>query len=135
MTTIRTFEDIEAWQLARKLSKEIYAHTIIGSFSRDFRFKDQINAASGSVMDNIAEGFGRGGRNEFISFLGIASGSLNETKSQLYRALDRNYINEETFSYLFELADSTGTKLGNFIKYLNSTENKGSKFKNRTPTI
>lgn len=112
MTTIRTFEDIEAWQLARRLSKEIYTVSTTGNFAKDFRFKDQINDASGSVLDNIAEGFGRGGRNEFINFLGIASGSLNETKSQLYKALDRNYIPLETFSTLYELADLTGNKLG-----------------------
>lgn len=131
MTTINKFEDIEAWQLARQLSKKIYAFTIIGSFSKDFRFRDQINAASGSVMDNIAEGFGRGGRNEFINFLGIASGSLNETKSQLYRALDRNYITIEDFNLLVELAELTGTKLGNFIKYLNASVHQGPKFKDR----
>jgi four helix bundle protein len=131
MTTIRTFEDIEVWQLARQLSKEIYAFTVTGGFSKDFRFKDQINAASGSVMDNIAEGFGRGGRNEFINFLGIASGSLNETKSQLYRALDRDYITQDNFNILYALADLTGNKLGRFMIYLNSTEHKGSKFKDR----
>ena len=65
MTTIRAFEDIEAWRLARRLSIEIYNHSVSGNFTKDFRFKDQINSASGSVMDNIAEGFGRGGRNEF----------------------------------------------------------------------
>jgi four helix bundle protein len=131
MTTIRTFEDIEAWQLARQLSKEIYAFTVTGGFSKDFRFKDQINAASGSVMDNIAEGFGRGGRNEFINFLGIASGSLNETKSQLYRALDRDYITQDNFNILYALADLTGNKLGRFMIYLNSTEHKGPKYKDR----
>lgn len=131
MTTINKFEDIEAWQLARQLSKKIYAFTIIGSFSKDFRFRDQINAASGSVMDNIAEGFGRGGRNEFINFLGITSGSLNETKSQLYRALDRNYITADDFNLLLELAELTGTKLGNFIKCLNASVHQGPKFNAR----
>jgi four helix bundle protein len=83
-------------------------------------------------MDNIAEGFGMGGRNEFISFLGMASGSVNETKSKLYRALDRNYINEDAFNGLYELADLPGNKLGRFILFLNSTEHKGPKYKDRT---
>lgn len=134
MATINKFEDIEAWQLARQLSREIYALTTVGTFSRDFRFKDQINDASGSVMDNIAEGFGRGGRNEFINFSGIASGSLNETKSQLYRALDRNYITEDDFKTLYGLADLAGNKLGKFILYLNSSERSGPKFKDRIST-
>jgi four helix bundle protein len=82
-------------------------------------------------MDNIAEGYGRGGKNEFINFLGIASGSLNETKSQLYRALDRNYISSGDFERLYTLAEQTGNKLGRFITYLNSTEHKGARFKDR----
>lgn len=131
MTTIHKFEDIEAWQLARQLSNEIYPFTIIGGFSRDFRFKDQINAASGSVMDTIAEGFGSGGRNEFVNFLGIAQGSLNETKSQLYRAYDRKYIPEEDFKRLIKLTELTCNKLGSFIKYLNTTALKGARFIDR----
>lgn len=133
MATINKFEDIEAWQLARQLSDDIYKAASTGTFARDFELKNQINAASGSVMDNIAEGFGRGGRNEFLNFLGIASGSLNETKSQLYRAFDRKHIDQEQFNYLYNLADQTGNKLGRFIQYLNTSEHKGSKFKNRTP--
>lgn len=133
MATISKFEDIEAWQLARELAKNIYEVTIVGTFARDFELRNQISAASGSVMDNIAEGFGRGGRNEFLNFLGIASGSLNETKSQLYRALDRKYLSKEQFDYLYNLADQTGNKLGRFIQYLNTSEHKGPKFKNRIP--
>jgi four helix bundle protein len=88
MATINKFEDIEAWQLAKKLANDIYEVIITGTFARDFELRNQISAASGSVMDHIAEGFGRGGRNEFLNFLLVASGSLNETKSQLYSALD-----------------------------------------------
>lgn len=132
MATINKFEDIEAWQLARKLANDIYEVIAIGTFARDFELRNQISAASGSVMDNIAEGFGRGGRNEFLNFLGIASGSLNETESQLYRALDRKHINKDQFDNLYNLADQTGNKLGRFIQYLNTSEYKGAKFKNRT---
>lgn len=80
---IDKLEDLEVWQISRKLSKLIYKFSGTGDFSRDFRFRDQIRAASGSVMDNIAEGFGRGGNKELINFLAIARGSNEETRSQL----------------------------------------------------
>jgi four helix bundle protein len=88
MATIRRFEDLNVWQKARDLSKVIYLKSIKGSFSKDFALKDQINAASGSVMDNIAEGFERDGRLEFIQFLSYSKGSAGEVRSQLYRAYD-----------------------------------------------
>jgi len=100
MATIKRFEDISAWQKARELSKEIYAITKIGRFSKDYELKGQILKASGSIMDNIAEGFERGGKGEFIQFLGIAKGSCGEVRSQLYRALDREYIDKEKFNEL-----------------------------------
>lgn len=68
MATIKSFEDIDFWQKARALSNEIYAKTLEGSFSRDFSLRDQINRSSGSVMDNIAEGFERGGTRNSYSF-------------------------------------------------------------------
>src|SRR3954471_20147899 len=100
MATIKRFEDIEAWKLARELAKEVFKLTLIGRYSKDFKLKDQINSAAGSAMDNIAEGFGRGSRNEFVNFLSIAGGSLTEVKSQLYRALDREYISQQDFDRL-----------------------------------
>src|SRR5579871_5879261 len=99
MATIWKFEDLEIWQKARSLSKEIYDCISTGSFKNDFRFIQQINSSSGSVADNIAEGFERGGRLEFINFLSIAKGSVGEVKSQLYRALDRKYISQQQFYY------------------------------------
>jgi four helix bundle protein len=105
VATFKTFEDIEAWQKARELSKSIYEITIIGNFSKDYSLKDQINRSAGSVMDNIAEGFERGGNREFIQFLAIAKGSIGEVRSQLYRAKDRNYIEPENFNQLFEKSD------------------------------
>jgi four helix bundle protein len=86
MATIKKFEDIEAWQKARVLCQEIYRISREGQFAKDFALRNQICASSGSIMDNIAEGFERGGRKEFIQFLGIAKGSSGEVKSQLYRA-------------------------------------------------
>ena len=92
MATIKSFEEIEAWRKARVLSKEIFELTQKGSFSKDFSLRDQINRSSGSIMDNIAEGFERGGNTEFIQFLSIAKGSAGEVCSQIYRAHDRNHL-------------------------------------------
>jgi len=103
MATITKFEDLEVWQLARELANEIFeTYTASEEFSRDFKLKDQINGSSGSIMDNIAEGFERSGRNEFINFLTYSKGSTGEVKSQLYRALDRKYISPEQFSRLYQ---------------------------------
>jgi len=132
MATISKFEELEVWQLARELANEIFElFNTSEALSKDFKLKDQINGSSGSVMDNIAEGFERGGRNEFINFLTYSKGSAGEVKSQLYRALDRKYITQEQFERLYEKADIIGKKTGSFISYLNSTEHKGTKFKNR----
>ncbi|MBL0130065.1 MAG: four helix bundle protein [Chitinophagaceae bacterium] len=132
MATITKFEELEVWQLARELANQIFElFTSSEAFSRDFKLRDQINGSSGSVMDNIAEGFERSGRNEFINFLTYSKGSAGEVKSQLYRALDRKYITQEQFDGLYEKADIIGKKTGAFINYLNSTDHKGTKFKNR----
>lgn len=132
MATITKFEDLEVWQLARELAQaifETYSNSI--EFQKDFKLKDQINGSSGSIMDNIAEGFERSGRNEFINFLTFSKGSVGEVKSQLYRAMDRKYITKEQFDSLYEKADLIGKKNGAFIGYLNASEHKGTKFKNR----
>jgi len=131
MATVTRFEDLEVWQLARELCKSVKAITSKGDFAKDFTLKNQIQASSGSVMDNIAEGFGRAGKKEFIQFLGIANGSANETKSQLHRALDYNYISKEEFEKSYEIADKMSRKIGSFIAYLNSSDVKGEKFRNR----
>jgi four helix bundle protein len=132
MATFSRFEDLTIWQSARKFANAIFkVYTKSEPFSKDFKLKDQINGSSGSIMDNIAEGFERNGRAEFIQFLAIAKGSLGEVKSQLYRALDRQYINQETFEHLFNEADSLAKQIGGFIKYLNASEIKGWKYKER----
>jgi four helix bundle protein len=132
MATISRFEDLVIWQSARKLANEVFqAYTESEQFSRDFGLKDQINKSSGSIMDNIAEGFERNGRVEFIQFLAIAKGSLGEVKSQLFRAMDRKYINPETFEHLLGEANSLANQIGAFIKYLKSSEVKGLKYKER----
>jgi four helix bundle protein len=101
MATITRFEDLGIWKIARKLSIEIYEITSKEPFAKDYRFKDQIRDAGGSVMDNIAEGFDRGGKLEFINFLSYSKGSTGEVKSQLYRAMDVTYISKEKFDELY----------------------------------
>ncbi len=131
MATIKKFEDIEAWQKARVLCNEIYIISVQTDLAKDFRFRDQINAAAGSIMDNISEGFDRGGRLELINFLTIAKGSAAEVKSQLYRILDRKYISLEKFNELYKLAEEIGGMIGSWVGYLNKSEIKGVKFKDR----
>ena len=128
MATIKSFEDIEAWQKARSLSKEIFELTTVGTFSRDFGLRDQINRASGSIMDNIAEGFERSGTKEFIQFLAIAKGSAGEVRSQLYRALDRNHISPDQYAALLESTIQISKMINKFIVYLRDANLKGMKF-------
>jgi four helix bundle protein len=131
MSTITKFEDFEVWQLARKLAAAIYQLTLEQKFSKEYKLKDQIKDSSGSVMDNIAEGFGRESRLEFINFLGIAKGSVNETKSQLYRSLDYNLITNEVFDNHYQQAELIASKIAAFMIYLNKSLIKGQKFKDR----
>jgi four helix bundle protein len=128
MATVKSFEELDVWKLARDLSKEIYALTQKGTFSKDYGLKDQINKSSGSIMDNIAEGFDRGGNREFIQFLSIAKGSCAEVRSQLARALDRNHLMQETFEILNDKANLISKKLNGLINYLNNSNMKGMKF-------
>jgi four helix bundle protein len=118
MARIRRFEDIEAWQEARELTKAIYAVSNEGRFSRDFGLRDQIRRAAVSVMSNIAEGFERHGDTEFRRFLAIAKGSAGEVKAQLYVALDAGLINQAQFDSLYQRAAQAGNLIGGFIRYL-----------------
>ena len=131
MAEIKKFEDIAAWQKARILSKAIYERSNLKPFNSDFDLKSQIRRSSGSVMDNIAEGFERGGRLEFIQFLSISKASSAEVRSQLYRALDQNNITKQDFNELYTLSEEISKMLSSFISYLNKTEVMGEKFKNR----
>ncbi|MBX2946738.1 MAG: four helix bundle protein [Cyclobacteriaceae bacterium] len=128
MAKINTFEDLEVWKKASELSIAIFELTQIGSFSKDYSLKDPINKTTGSIMDNIAEGFDRGGNREFIQFLSIAKGSAAEVRSQLYRALDRNHINPSEFELLKEKTVDVGKQLSGFMTYLSKSEMKGSKY-------
>jgi four helix bundle protein len=129
MATFNRFEDIIAWQKARVLCKKIHVFTLKKPFYRDFKLVSQIKGSSGSAMDNIAEGFERGGNKEFSQFLSISKGSAGETRSQLYRALDNGYITEKEFNEAYLLADEVGKLTGALMNHLKSSELKGNKFK------
>ena len=135
MATIKKFEDLEIWRLARTLSNNIFKLTEMESFVKDFKFKAQIKSSSGSVMDNIAEGFGRRGNKEFINFLSIAVGSCCESQSQLYRTLDWKYISQEEININYSLTDEIISKTGKLITYLNKSDFKGEKFNRETIEI
>ena len=128
MATIKRFEDLEIQQDARRLSKEIIFISKNTDLNKDFKFNAQIKDSSGSVMDNIAEGFERNGNIEFRQFLSIAKGSAGETRSQLYRVFDNDYINEEKLNYLVIEYEKLSVKIHNIITYLNKKDFKGTKF-------
>lgn len=128
IATIKRFEDLEIWQEARRLSKEIILISKTTELNRDFKLKEQIKGSSGSVMDNIAEGFERNGNSEFKQFLSISKGSAGETRSQLYRIFDNEYINETQLNILIAEYEKLSIKIHNFITYLNKKDYKGTKF-------
>ncbi len=127
--TIKYFEDLEVWKEARRLTREIYRLTQDGKFSRDFGLREQIRRAAVSVMSNIAEGFERGGNQEFIQFLYVAKGSCGDVRSQLYVALDQGYVGQAEFDEVTKLARRLSIMITNFIDYLKSSRLKGRKFK------
>ena len=125
---VEKFEDLEIWREARELFKLIFEITSNEPLKRDFKFRDQIRASAGSIVDNIAEGFDRGGNKEFVQFLSISKGSCAETRSQCYRAFDVNYITEEELHDLLERTDKISRKIGSFIHHLKTSSFKGPKF-------
>jgi four helix bundle protein len=128
MATIHRFEDIEAWKKARELNREVYRITRGKDFSHDYALRDQIRKASISIMSNIAEGFERDGNAEFRQFLSIAKGSAGEVRSQLYAALDAEYIDQPTFDRITALAFEAIRLINGFIRYLEQSELSGRKF-------
>lgn len=120
MPTLTRFEDLECWQAARELNREVWKRIDRGNFGRDYALTDQLNRAAGSAMDNISEGFDGGSNAEFARFLTYAQRSCSEVRSQLYRALDRGHIDESDFEHLASLAHEVNRKTGGLIKYLRS---------------
>jgi four helix bundle protein len=116
--TYKKFEDLPCWQKARELCQMIFKLISEGQFARDYSLKDQIWRSSGSVMDNIAEGFDDGSLKEFVSFLGYSQRSCGEVQSQLYRALDCEYITKEEFHDTYNLTSDCRKQIKGFRKYL-----------------
>jgi len=131
MATVQRFEDLEIWQIAPALYNKISKVSELLRVAKEFRFAEQMKSAAGSIMDNIAEGFERNSRLEFVNSLSISKGECGELKSQLYRALDDNYIDQRLFEELYEDPDKESRKIASFMKYLNTSEIKGLKFKDR----
>ena len=120
MATVQAFEELQVWQEARKLLNEIYSASKLRPFALDRDLKSQIRRAAMSTMSNIAEGFERGTRKEFVQFLNIAKGSNGEVRSQLWVALDEQYLTQKRFGELREKAMSLSRRIASFIRYLES---------------
>jgi four helix bundle protein len=129
MATINKFEDLEIWQIARVICKQIEPYAQSGIANKNYSIADQIRRSSGSVMDNIAEGFEREGKKEFIQFLSISKGSAGECRSQLYRVLDLNLIDQNEFDEILQILFNLSTKIRNFIQYLNKSNFPGQKYR------
>jgi four helix bundle protein len=114
----KRFEDLPCWQKARELCQEVFKLINQGKYQRDFSLKDQIWRASGSIMDNIAEGFEDGSPREFLKFLGYSQRSCSEVQSHLYRSLDVNYITQDRFDRIYNLVWECRKQIKGFRKYL-----------------
>ncbi len=128
MGTIKKFEDLEIWNKSREICQDIYNIRERTNLKNDFKLYNQINGSSGSVMDNIAEGFERNGNKEFNQFLSIAKGSCGETRSQLYKVFDRGYIEKEEFEVEIKKLTSLSKQISAFMNYLKTSDFRGTKF-------
>lgn len=126
--TIKRFEELIAWQKARKLAADIYAATKVGRFAKDFSLVDQIRRAVVSIGSNIAEGFDRGNNKEFMTFLGIAKGSSAEVRSQLYTAFDVGYLTEDEFEQLRYMAEEVAKLINGLSLSLRKSPIAGSRY-------
>jgi len=127
MSKLGKFEDLTIFQMARNLCKDVYAITKQSEFKKDTRFVQQIHAAAGSIMDNIAEGFERDGNKEFVNFLYIAKGSCGEVRSQLIRATDVGFIDKETATRLYNDCLDLSKTISRFITSLKRSSITGLK--------
>jgi four helix bundle protein len=121
MATVKRFEDIQAWQKARTLVREIYQTCGKGSLRRDFGLKDQLCRSAVSAMSNVAEGFARKTDKDFAPFLDVAKGSAIETQSLLYVALDVGYVERDEFGRLYRIAEEAASLIGGFTSYLRAS--------------
>lgn len=128
MAHYNSFEDLEVYKNATTFCDDIWNIITNTSLHKDYKLREQINGSSGSIMDNIAEGFGRGGNKEFIMFLSFSRGSCCESKAQLLRAKNREHISAELYTELNRKADNLIEQLSKFINYLKNSNRKGSKF-------
>lgn len=129
MARIEKFEDLEVWKNARTICLIVEGLFQTTGIGKNYRLRNQMEGSSGSIMDNIAEGFDRDGNREFINFLSFSKGSVSELKSQTYRAFDKKLITEEQFKKLIDLCEMERNKIGAFMYYLKNSEIKGQKFK------
>lgn len=129
MASIQRFEDLEAWKIARELTKDVYRVSKNDGFFRDYGLRDQICRSSVSIMSNVAEGFERDGDKEFCNFLSIAKGSAGETRSLLYVALDQDYISKNEFELLASKTIENARVISGLASYLRQSDLKGRKFK------
>ena len=128
MATIKRFEEIISWKEARELNRILRKLIEEKKFEKNFGLISQIERSAGSIMDNIAEGFERGGNKEFIQFLYISKGSCGELRSQMYRAVDDGYISNEQFDLVSTYCLKISNLIFKLIEYLKSSELKGQKF-------
>ncbi len=123
-----SFEDLHIYQRARELANAIYTITKGNDFARDFGLIDQIRRAAVSILSNIAEGFERGSKTEFIQFLYIAKGSCGEVRAQLAIAQDQNYLQHNEYQRLYDLCKQISGMISNFIAHLQKADYQGEKF-------
>ena len=128
MAHFSSYQKLEIYILARDISKDVWELIISTPLGNDYKLRDQLSASSGSIMDNIAEGFGRGGNKEFVNFLSYARGSCCETESQLLRALDRKHIDQSQFNRLILKTQNEIDQISKFMNYLKTSDRRGSKF-------
>ena len=122
-----SFEDLHIYQRARELANAIYTITKGNDFARDFGLIGQIRRAAVSILSNIAEGFERGSKTEFIQFLYIAKGSCGEVRAQLAIAQDQNYLRQNEYQRLYDLCKQISGMISNFITHLQKTDYQGEK--------
>ncbi|MBX9579605.1 MAG: four helix bundle protein [Gemmataceae bacterium] len=128
MATVHRFEELTAFKKARELNRRVYRVTRDGPLAKDYGLCDQLRRSSVSVMSNIAEGFERGGRKEFIQFLSTAKGSAGELRGQLIAAYDAPFLDQATFDELYALAEEVGRVIAGLMKYLQSSDIAGPKY-------